>query len=362
MLNEPPFNKEVVEWLTELLRLAAPRGIPLIVGNWAVGNPAPEQWAMAREMLQLLDQHRHLFILGLHEYAGGVITSGLIGGNPTFIQPQTWPQDVKQIARFHMGRFKFLMDYCDSVGIRCPRIILTEHGFDDTSDIKAWEETLKKTSPYMNIRGWKTLRGQWQDWFGGLGWSPERAYFEQLAWADRTIYQNSPVEAQCIFCWGHSSKDWEQFDVSDAFEFQRLLEEYARQGTAFQPTAFTPPTPEPAPQPEAAAPSPDSQPRIAPIGQRTAEEIAAANAQPAIAPVGVRVDTPQPTTPSAEPAFIGSVVAPSRSLEAALTDEDIEVIVPGLRAAAASGMFGQAVNDGFIRLAEVLERMKGRRG
>jgi hypothetical protein len=57
--------------------------------------------------------------------------------------------------------------------------------------------------------------------------------------------------------------------------------------------------------------------------------------------------------------FIGSVVEPApKTLEEAFTDEDIDVIVPGLRAAAASGMFGQTVNDGFTRLADVLERMK----
>lgn len=371
VLNEPPFNTEVMEWLTEMLRLAAPRGIPLIVGNWAVGNPQPEQWPMARDLLQLLDQYRNLFILGLHEYAGGVITSGLVGGNPTMIQPGSWPQDVSSITRFHMGRFKFLMNYCDSVSIRHPRIILTEHGFDDTSDIKAWEETLKKTAPYLNIRGWKTLRNQWQDWFGGLGWSAERAYFEQLAWADRTIYRNSPVEAQCIFCWGHSSQDWEQFDVAEAPEFQRLLEEYARTGVVSQPD-IAPPAPALAPQPEitrvAPQPTPEQpeKPRRRGIGERTPEEIEAASRQPAVAPVGVRVESPQPppatTTPTPEPVFVGSVVKPTpRSLEEAFTDEEIGMLVPALRAAAASGMFSQTVNDGFVRLADMLEQIKNKR-
>ncbi|MCI0353233.1 MAG: hypothetical protein L0Z53_27765, partial [Acidobacteriales bacterium] len=261
VLNEPPFDQAVVDWLTELLKLAAPRRIPLIVGNWAVGNPLPEQWPMAREMLELLDQHRDLFILGLHEYAGGVVTSGLYGGYPdnagvkpgtpparggtpggmNLIHPANWPQDVSGVTRYHMGRFKFLMEYCASIGIGCPRIILTEHGFDDTSDIKAWEEKLKKTPPYLNIRGWKTLHNQWSDWFGSLGWSPQRAYFEQLVWADKTIYQNSPVEAQCIFCWGHSSQEWEQFDIAGALEFQRLLEDYVR---SFDTMPVTPsPTP-----------------------------------------------------------------------------------------------------------------------
>lgn len=231
VLNEPPFNAEVLEWLIELLRLAAPRGIPLIVGNWATGNPEPERWGLAKELLRLLDEHRALFMLGLHEYAGGVITSGLIGGNPTLIDPKTWPQDVANITCWHMGRFRFFLEYCDRIKLRYPRIILTEWGFDDTSDIKPWLEGLRKTHPYQSIRGWRTLTNAWREWFGGLGWSPERAYFEQLKWANETIYAHSPVEAQCIFCWGHSSQDWQQFDVSPAVEFQKMLEEYARQNT-----------------------------------------------------------------------------------------------------------------------------------
>src|SRR4029077_15940077 len=119
-----------------------------------------------------------------------------------------------------------------SIGLRPPRIILTEHGFDDVSDIKPWLNGLRVNGPYMNVRGWKSLQDQWSDWYGGRGWSAQRAMFEQLAWADRTIYQPSPVEAQCIFCWGHSSAEWEQFDVAEASEFHSLLEAYAQEQPA----------------------------------------------------------------------------------------------------------------------------------
>lgn len=249
VLNEPPFDEAVIRWLTELLREAATRRIPLIVGNWAVGNPIPEQWPMARELLQLLVEHRDLFILGLHEYAGGVVTSGLYGGYPdnagvapgkpggmNLVRPSSWPNDVSNVTRYHMGRFKFLVDYCKAAKLELPRIILTEHGFDDTSDIKAWLDTLKCNAPYLNVRGWKTLQDQWSVWFGPLGWTPERAYFEQLKWANETIYAHSPVEAQCIFCWGHSSKDWFQFDIAEAFELQSLLEGYVQPQEKPMPT------------------------------------------------------------------------------------------------------------------------------
>ena len=138
-----------------------------MVGNWAVGNPGPDDWPQARRMLELLDQHRDLFILGLHEYGCGVMTSGLYGGYPdhagvrggelggkNLIPPGNWPASLyspEYITAFHCGRFRFLMGYCAANNIKAPRIILTEHGVDDVSDIKAWAEKLTKTDPYTRV-------------------------------------------------------------------------------------------------------------------------------------------------------------------------------------------------------------------
>lgn len=240
--NEPGFDDACINWHIELLELAAARRVPLVIGNWAVGNPSADSWPKALRLLQLLDQHRDLFMLGLHEYAGAVITSGLYGGYPdragvapgdnskpglNLIPPQNWPPDVSNVTMFHLGRFNFMIRYCQSVGIRPPRIILTEHGMDDLSDIRGFMARLKTDPRYHNARGWKSIAPQWAEWW--KGWSAERAYFEQLRWADKTIYQDSPVEAQLIFSWGHSSQMWEQFDVAEAREFQRLLEAYAQE-------------------------------------------------------------------------------------------------------------------------------------
>jgi hypothetical protein len=238
--NEPGFSQDCLDWHVHLMELAAARSVRLVIGNFGVGTPGADDWGRAQRMLELLDQHRELFILGLHEYACGIITSGLYGGYPdnAGVQPGTpggqnlipkdkWPADVSTVTMFHMGRFNFLLTYCKLHGLNPPRIILTEHGMDDVSDIKPWAEKLDKTSPYLNIRGWKSLHNQWNTWFNPVGWSAERAYLEQLAWADRVIYHNSPVEAQLVYCWAHSSEDWEQFDVAEASEFQSLLEAYA---------------------------------------------------------------------------------------------------------------------------------------
>jgi hypothetical protein len=117
--NEPTLDKQLIDWHVELVKAANDRGVALCVLNLAVGNPEPEQWVSAKPLLELLAVHRQ-HILGSHEYAGGVITSGLIGGNPTLIKPDTWPQNVSGITQFHMGRFNFLLQYCPSMDSTTP--------------------------------------------------------------------------------------------------------------------------------------------------------------------------------------------------------------------------------------------------
>lgn len=250
--NEPEFGPEVMRWHVEVMKLAAGAGLKLVVGNFGVGKPedVDHDWEQAETMLRLLDMHRETMVLGLHEYACGVITSGFIGGNPAelgLIMPDTWPEDTTQIgALWHCGRFRFVEKFCETVGIKPPRIVITEHGFDDVSDIKSWTETLVKTATLGNlggnIRGWKTLENQWNAWFGNLGWLRESAYFEQLQYADRKIYQGSIVEAQLIFCWGHSSDIWQQFDIAETRTLHNRLVDYAEAPT---PTPPGPPVGEP---------------------------------------------------------------------------------------------------------------------
>lgn len=266
--NEPGYDKGIIDWHVRLMELAAKERVPLVVGNFAVGIPRPEDWPLARRMLELLDEHRDLFILGLHEYGCGVLTSGLVGGDPTgmalvdgkltgphhvnYIWPENWPKSIEGITQFHAGRFNFLVQYCKSIGLRPPRVILTEHGMDDLQDIKFWSSKLKVNPKYLNIRGWKSLTDQWNDWYHARGWSPERAYFEQLKWADRTLYRNTIVEGQCVFSWGHSSEMWEQFDIAEALELQTLLMEYARDVATPPPPPVDPP---PKPEPETPPPA-----------------------------------------------------------------------------------------------------------
>lgn len=235
--NEPGFSDDVLNWTNAVIELAAARGLKLCVGNFSSGTPEPDDWhrPAAIRLLHLCDSHRDTVVLGLHEYSGGVITSGMISGSPAFIQPSDWPRRVENVACWHVGRVRLLLQACDwlSVSIKPPRIVITEAGFDDMSDIKTWLDGLLKTPPYTSIRGWKSLWNQWRAWWPT--WTPQKAYFEQLKYADNVLYKDTPVEGMLMFSWGASSEMWQQFDVSDANELQGLLEAYANEGTPTAP-------------------------------------------------------------------------------------------------------------------------------
>lgn len=266
--NEAGFSKNLIDWHIRLCELAIKSRTPLVIGNMSVGTPEASDWAAGRKLLELLDQHRDLFIMGLHEYACGVITSGFLGGYPdnagvapipanagkgrNLIPSANWPTpiDVANMTKFHCGRFNFLIQYCKSIGLTPPRIILTEHGFDDVSDIKEWSMRLRQTPPFTSIRGWQSTIDQWSDWYNPQGWTPQRAMFEQLTYADRTLYQHSAVEAQLLYCWaGRPDSQWAQFDLSHADEFQGLLETYAQAAPVTAPPAPVPPPPPQQPPP-----------------------------------------------------------------------------------------------------------------
>jgi hypothetical protein len=205
------------------------------------------------------------------------------------------------------------------------------------------------TPPYISIRGWKSAQDQWRKWYEALGWSPQRAMFEQLAYADRTIYQHSPVEAQLIFCWGHTSDMWDQFDVADADEFQSLLENYAQEAPV-APLATTEQMGGTfAPVGAAQTVSPVGV--VAPVGVRP-EDLQ--NTQD-VRPVGkadsaATLIAPQPEVPADAPAL-----TPPDVVEI-MNEDDVLVIAGGFRAAAESGIFSPVIAAGFARWADVLER------
>ncbi len=233
---EPGWSKEVIDWHVALMKLCIPDKIKLVIGNFSVGTPDPNNLEIGLPMFRLLDDHRDQFALGLHEYANAVITSGFVGGapngitesgtrvHPDYTQPGSWPLngEARILTKWHCGRFQFITKYCQLNGINPPRIVLTETGFDDVSDIKWWSKNLVHTPPYADIGAYKTLPNYWRTIFPD--WSQDKAYWKQMEYAENNIYANTTVEGGLFYCYGHIDTKWEPFDLEGHSEFLGYIE------------------------------------------------------------------------------------------------------------------------------------------
>ena len=272
-VNEMGLSDNLANWFTGVIEAAAAVHLKVVIGNCSVGTPAPEQWRSPAviKMLQALDKHRDIAVLALHEYFILVPASGVLGGYPdnagvkpgehggiNLVPAANWPSadHMKTFTCFHCGRFKFMIESCVANGIKPPRLVLTEHGPDDVSDLKAWAEQQPKTPPYTGIRGWKSCVEAWKKFYPQ--WTAEQTLFETIKWLDTALYQGTCVEGQLIFSWGYSSDMWQQFDTSQALEFQHLLETYAT--AALPPVTQPPPVPFPPKPPAPPTPPPETLP------------------------------------------------------------------------------------------------------
>lgn len=228
--NESNWDSQLLRWTLELCQkvVALNGAVRVCVINLNSGHNLRSQWAEAHEILKLACKYPKLIYIGLHEYAGGVITSGFVGGNPDgtvtnssggfdkhpglldLTVEANWPkgQAAKDTTMWHCGRFKILQDYCEDNFGSWPSVILTEHGFDSLSDIGPWLNSLPRDT--QSVNGFKTLRQYWQRIFPGM--SIEDAYWKQLVYADENIYRNTCVKVQIIFSRGFNP-DWVNYEV-----------------------------------------------------------------------------------------------------------------------------------------------------
>lgn len=210
------------EWHIELIKLAASRNWPinLVIGNMSVGTPANiDEWKSPKvlELLKLLDLYRDHVVLGFHEYAHGVITSGF--QDKQFETVRTlWPVKVDPAKNnWHVGRFKFCVDAAITAGIKPPRIVITEHGFDNLGDMVG----------KLPGGGWRTLWNYWKSLWGS---EPVDAYAYQLDYAQKVAYAyGGVVEGQLIFQYGAKESGlWNAFDVEAARSLHTKLMETER--------------------------------------------------------------------------------------------------------------------------------------
>jgi len=226
--SHPDFPAKIealLEWHYEVMSLAERTNQRLCVLNIGLGKLEVEHMPLLYPIVERINARPDLFILGLHEYAGGVITSGIEG--ETLINPNTWPtkerleQPFSVYPTWHCGRFRMLKESLLNAGIPFPRTVITEFGFDRLDDISRWQQSLIKTSGFPDIRGWKTLPEQWRSWWPT--WGTQQAMAEQYLWAEHNLYNS--VEGLTIFAWTNAPRWQPQFDISNANFYQNYMED-----------------------------------------------------------------------------------------------------------------------------------------
>lgn len=276
--NESGHSDTVLRWLSRVIELAVSQGHKLVVYNGSVGTPGPDplkEWLKpeAQELLYLCSEHSENVILGLHEYAAGIITSGFVGGlpaeiesvHPDYTDPQNWPGKAAASAMtmWHVGRYKFLNRAAKLFPTL--RIGITEYAPSDrinSGGYDVWLNSLPVADGFKEIRGPMTARRWWSQVFPDL--SAEEAVALQDAYAQEVIYADSNVEFMLRFTMS-ASFDWVEAGFgygvgADGWSpemYYRLIEDYTWTGVVKGRTWGVVPSPgEPTPPPIVIAPLP----------------------------------------------------------------------------------------------------------
>lgn len=221
--NEAGLGQDVIDWHLDLMKRAAFRGVKLCLLNPATGTWDLPDLPRLRPLLVLASTHRDLFVIGLHTYAGGIITSGIRGGNPdnagvqigqpgglNLVNRENWSQVKPTDTFFHIGRHKILTNFCKGLDLN-PRFGLTEIGFDFTSDIGAWLNAIGQRTGQTSVNGWRSLISYWREIFPD--WSPEMAYVKQFEWAEKTLLDG--VDFGLFFAHGDDG-NWGNYNIANS--------------------------------------------------------------------------------------------------------------------------------------------------
>jgi hypothetical protein len=219
LTNEPSRQPDFdagLRWMLETMKLCRQNNIRVSFGAFSVGVPEVRpnygDLPMLKEILIFAAKHLGWFVLSLHEYTEGLFT---VDFAPHSKDPSQWPQTVGENIALHlMGRFREWINYCESLGIKCPPIVITEWGFDS---IEAVEDRVYGA----NIGPlWKTV-GLWQSW-RYTDWEAYAAAQLKAAW--KLIYQaySDIVVGVCLFC-RNDANEWADWNYDRAPRLVNLL-------------------------------------------------------------------------------------------------------------------------------------------
>jgi uncharacterized protein YraI len=249
--NEPSFGGthstgEFVNAEVQLMRMAREAGFTVAMGNFSVGYI--QQFSITSgsfdPYLRALNQYGHY--LAVHEYSVVALPFG-VGQWPVDalldrqrVQSELWPQASSLPTRlvngqlppyWYLRRADWFLLRADQLGIQRPKILVTEYGWDNLPNIKAYIEPLRQQfglDRYMrDMRGVNTYQALWR-WYWPQ-WSFADAACKQLQWTE-SVYPAEYIGFN-LFTWS-THPHWLQTDMSgrenpSQYELHRCLENYA---------------------------------------------------------------------------------------------------------------------------------------
>ena len=202
LLNEPQANgasqeniKRLSDWMLEAIKIASERGISLVLGNFGVGHPAllgnGEYDARFDDVLTALSKNRDTVALGMHVYQ---------------------PADT-------FTRLDGMVKRCKMLGIKPPRVHITEAGFDAGS-----------ADDMLN--GYKSRGFSGAQFAGFLIDKLKNVYSPYIA--------DDVLQSIAVFCWGNEAS-WKNFNVENDIDWQSTVLDAATKGTLSMATKPLPP-------------------------------------------------------------------------------------------------------------------------
>jgi hypothetical protein len=196
--NEAPW-KASLPWLLEVAKAAKAAGLRVSLGGWSVGGYEIADIPAADALLRYSAANPGLCVWDFHEYCRGSWTVDFM---PHEHNPANWPLSIpKNTALWLMGRFRHIITYCDTMGIKRPQIIVGEFGFDR---VLAVPSTL-----YGNVGGLNTLEGLIRSW-GFENWQAYAAVMLQAA--ANVIYKPYGIPV-CYYQLCDHPDNWREFNA-----------------------------------------------------------------------------------------------------------------------------------------------------
>lgn len=191
------------------MKLASRHGKRAVIGSFSVGMPGtPEEpdhspaWSLYRPALEYAAKGGHY--LGLHEYGGGSPGMRLMVEG-----------EGKAARGLAFLRYRRVLDWAKRVGLRMPKILITECGIDFLAQAD------------LPTRGWRTMPAGY-DYAADLRWAAERLGEDHEA-----------VAGWCDFGWASEDPQWHPFDLSRVFAvLERVM---GLQASLPEPAAPAPP-------------------------------------------------------------------------------------------------------------------------